>query len=199
MATKSSVARGRGGARAGARIWRRHASKMSLGEVAELAADYSTQVRNMKRPAKEEINALTMVAADYVESPSFALAVVQVLERSVAEVSHARPPLMCGCCGVGALPVRVSASCTVPCGVCMCLSASDFFDAAPPCTPDTAHERSQVDTHVRVGFYPQKRTAKEGVRRACFQGAEKPPETSCSLSACSRSPVALQVSILCVP
>jgi hypothetical protein len=68
---------------------------MSLGEVAELAADYSTQVRSMKRPAKEEINALTMVAADYVESPSFALAVVQVLERSVAEVSHTRSPSLC--------------------------------------------------------------------------------------------------------
>jgi hypothetical protein len=90
---------------------------MSLGEVAELAADYSTQVRSMKRPAKEEINALTMVAADYVESPSFALAVVQVLERSVAEVSHTRSPLVCACCGVGALPVRVFASCTVLVGV----------------------------------------------------------------------------------
>jgi hypothetical protein len=109
---------------------------MSLGEVAELAADYSTQVRSMKRPAKEEINALTMVAADYVESPSFALAVVQVLERSVAEVSHTRSPLVCACCGVGALPVRVFASCTVLVGVCRRLSASDFLDAAPPCTPE---------------------------------------------------------------
>lgn len=57
---------------------------------------------------------------------------------------------------------------------------------------NTAHERSQVDTHVRVGFYPQKRTAKEGVRRARFQGAETPLNSSPLFLECgSRSPVAL--------
>eukprot|EP00802_Teleaulax_amphioxeia_P006953 Tamp_06959.p1 GENE.Tamp_06959~~Tamp_06959.p1 ORF type:complete len:399 (+),score=96.67 Tamp_06959:304-1500(+) len=61
---------------------------MSLGEVAEFAEEYSAQVRSMKRPAKEEINALTMVAADFVENPAFALAVVQVLERAVAELMN---------------------------------------------------------------------------------------------------------------
>ena len=59
---------------------------MSVEEVAEFAESYSTQVRAMKRPAKEEINALTMVASDYVDSPPFALAVVQVLERAIYEV-----------------------------------------------------------------------------------------------------------------
>jgi hypothetical protein len=59
---------------------------MSVEEVAEFAEDYSSQLRSMKRPAKEEINALTMVASDYVESPLFAHAVVQVLERAVNEV-----------------------------------------------------------------------------------------------------------------
>jgi len=59
---------------------------MSLEEVVEFSDNYNQQLRAMKRPAKEEINALTMVANDYVDSPPFAAAVVQVLERSIDEV-----------------------------------------------------------------------------------------------------------------
>lgn len=61
---------------------------MSLEEVQEFSDNYSQQLRAMKRPAKEEINALTMVASDYVDCPKFALAVVQVIERCVDEVIH---------------------------------------------------------------------------------------------------------------
>ena len=61
---------------------------MSLEEAAEFGEEYMTQLRAMKRPAKEEINALTMVASDYVDSPPFASAVVQVLERAIQEVMH---------------------------------------------------------------------------------------------------------------
>jgi phage host-nuclease inhibitor protein Gam len=60
--------------------------KMAVDEVAEFAEEYNSQLRAMKRPAKEEINALTMVAADYVDNHPFALAVVQVLERCIQEV-----------------------------------------------------------------------------------------------------------------
>jgi len=63
---------------------------MSLEEVQEFSDNYSQQLRAMKRPAKEEINALTMVASDYVDCPKFALAVVQVIERCVDELSNDR-------------------------------------------------------------------------------------------------------------
>jgi hypothetical protein len=59
---------------------------MAVDEVAEFAEEYNSQLRAMKRPAKEEINALTMVAADYEDNPPFASAVVQVLERCIQEV-----------------------------------------------------------------------------------------------------------------
>ena len=64
-------------------------STMSVGEVEDFATEYNEQLRAMTRPAKEEINALTMVAADYVESPAFAHAVVNVLERTIHEVMRA--------------------------------------------------------------------------------------------------------------
>lgn len=64
---------------------------MAVDEVAEFAEEYNSQLRAMKRPAKEEINALTMVAADYVDNPPFALAVVQVLERCIQEVTRVCP------------------------------------------------------------------------------------------------------------
>ena len=64
-------------------------SAMSVGEVEDFATEYNEQLRAMTRPAKEEINALTMVAADYVESPAFAHAVVNVLERTIHEVMRA--------------------------------------------------------------------------------------------------------------
>ena len=62
---------------------------MSVGEVEDFATEYNEQLRAMTRPAKEEINALTMVAADYVESPAFAHAVVNVLEPPIHEVIRA--------------------------------------------------------------------------------------------------------------
>lgn len=65
------------------------AASMSLEEAAEFGEEYMAQLRAMKRPAKEEINALTMVASDYVDRPPFASAVVQVLERAIQEVMHA--------------------------------------------------------------------------------------------------------------
>ena len=139
---------------------------MSLGEVAEFAEEYSAQVRSMKRPAKEEINALTMVAADFVENPAFALAVVQVLERAVAEVTCTRVLRLrgCGVCAVRvrwlllALFRRPPTAATQPVLTC----AHVYWRRLS--LPTAADERAQVDTLVRAGFYPQKRAAKERVR-----------------------------------
>jgi hypothetical protein len=158
-----------------------------LEEVAEFAEEYSAQVRrltrrskqrgsidtelnqaglHMERRTKQEIDALMMVAADFVENPAFALAVVQVLERSVAEVTRTRVLLLRG--GVCALRVRwlllalfrrpPAAAATQPVLTCGHVSWRRLS------LRNTADERPQVYTLVRVGFHPQKRPAKERVR-----------------------------------
>ena len=57
-------------------------------ELAEVVENYVEQLRAMKRPAKEEINMLTMVAEQYMDRGPFALGLVQALERAIEEVTH---------------------------------------------------------------------------------------------------------------
>ena len=57
-------------------------------ELAEVVENYVEQLRAMKRPAKEEINMLTMVAEQYMDRGPFALGLVQALERAIEEVRH---------------------------------------------------------------------------------------------------------------